>query len=1385
MMNPRILLVLTAGLVQTVAWGARTGSCESKAADISFSPSGAVRTVQLVPAYDSEDETEDPTQGVYFFKAKLSRGKGYTVWTVGLPIPPEGSTNEVVNLSAYAADASESSDSDGPSAEFTEYEDLGADQRLILHAEDWTTDEEEKEDNDPSSWTYYVQLEGDVGDSVTVWFQQGEILPAGVEDNPQFVTPQTGVTSLSRKLQVGDEYYFRTRLTAGTLYWFGTSGGSATNVLSMSISSDNGDGETDDDDSGFSIFSDPDYDDDDFNEGCYLIPDETGYFSIVVSGGDPEVQSERSFGLPFGFAHRRFAARAIGAHEALPLAESVTFSPGLSNARESVKAGFFDPIVDEALFSFPVVKDGRYLLRTEEARTNLLMRVYDAKGKVLFENTGDGQSFNVRCAFQATATGDCYVGVCQNLEDEFNDEAAYLPVRLVLSAAPSVSGSPDEWDDRDDRAAGATPLAPKPGAPGQSVFEADTEGHGWHRLDAGDWQDVFCIAGRKGVTYALGVSLEDEAAAFNSLKAEVFTLSMGREVAVAGTGDVNVGSAVPFAFTAAANATHYIRLSVREGQGLDFPKYRVHAMGYRTDGAALGILTVHTKGVDGTWSLGGETVDYPSGSSVLVSGQQTIKFGAVAGYKVDAATKSCAVGAGETVVLTGLYSDVFDPKDDVESGATAWTLKNMVTTQTRTLWQNDLADTFAIAGKDGCYFDFELRNGAGCDAVLTLVNAQSGVLAEAVTSVRHLHLPASPAKYFLTVHHSGSGEGGYAIDGLMANVGAIKLAKTAVAVKENAPSVTVTVNRTAKEGKVRVRYSTVAGTAVPGVDYRAQNGVLEWAANDNKAKNIVITLIPDLVEIDEGGNKTFSLKLWPMEDAELSEDEYPAAIVGGDVCTVTLTEAARAGTTVASVYAAKAPRPAVVTTEKVAVETGSFTALLAAQDGALTNGLPKLASVALTVSAATPAALSAKVQLAGKTYSFAAKGWDDSDEETCAKTMELVQKVNNVAYTNRLSLTVSRGRTEDGESWLTAGGSVELVMNVPDANMKGVQRDVRYAGELVRNNAKIQDYLTAVTNFTGYYTIALPSGVASDSGLPAGNGYLTLTLDNKGTAKVAGLLPDGTTKVSLSVPACSIRRDAASANGYALRVPLFFSKAPTCFGGVLRLIAVGTDEQPSGAMAAVVADAASGFVWNNDSPAATYQNMEGFSLSLAPCGGWYDTVFNLQTYYLDSAISIGTTTSFPKESVPAGYVLSSVAQPDGTPVTLVGNTVSVPKRVLVKNGMVVDLPASVNPCNVTLKFARATGLLTGSCSLWAESLSGTAPKEVTGLKAFGVLVPMRDPGAPLGEKTIAAGLLTQAVKIAQTNAQTGVKTYRTWTFSAPFDLLAAERVPGPDEGELE
>ena len=135
-------------------------------------------------------------------------------------------------------------------------------------------------------------------------------------------------------------------------------------------------------------------------------------------------------------------------------------------------------------------------------------------------------------------------------------------------------------------------------------------------------------------------------------------------------------------------------------------------------------------------------------------------------------------------------------------------------------------------------------------------------------------------------------DGSYTLVCSSANVGAIKFAKTSISVKENAAYADVVVNRTAKEGAVRVRFGTVAGTAQPGSEYCPTNGILAWAANDNKAKTIRVKLIPDVTPTYEGDAKLFSVQLKALEEDELEDDEYPAQILT-ESAAVALTEVSK------------------------------------------------------------------------------------------------------------------------------------------------------------------------------------------------------------------------------------------------------------------------------------------------------------------------------------------------------------------------------------------------------------------------------------------------------------------------------------------------------------
>ena len=1283
---------------------ATKGSCESAAEEIS--PKALTKKVTLVSEYDERTGVYTGN-GLYVLKMKLSRGMAYTVW-----LNDVDEESELQIQSIVAAEPEE--DENAPEADFDEISVSDTQVRYVLYADEWNLGlgdedddkedkEDAKEDKDPKNWWYYIFIDGDVGETCLLNVQQGVNLPRGIPDNPHLISPAGSISrTASLKFPLDTpEYCFTARMLAGRRYLLATLDG--TESVPLDIESIPG-GEFEDHPSWYS---------NEWNAAYHFVPEETDYYDFSV------VTSATNGLTPFRLQYMMVPVRSLSQHKLagqLAVDDVVSVAPGRKNAFGDA---YYDEIIDEALYSFKTTKGTRYLLRTEGATTNLLLRIYNSKGEVVVENRGKGDgTFDVLGGLDATATATYYVGVCQDLPEAA--ALADMTISLSLVVVTGEDGDPDPWDARDDASTGASPVCPvvcqSTNELAAGVENVDPKGHGPHRLSERDWYDTFAISVRKDLVYAFKVSFPNEKTHL-TLSPRVYSLNALGGFSPNTAGNINVNAEGHFSFKATANGTYYLELSVAEGVGLDYPDYILHCAVHGEEGVELGTLKVNTRGTpDGLWSINSESVArYVDGAAIHIAGTHTVRFLDIKGFSKPKMQQVTVKPGKEITEIDGFYSDTFDPKDNVSKTATAWTLKNVETTHERTLWPDDPEDNFAIAGVDGYYYDIALRY-MTCAARFSITNAEMGVVVQDVTKVHQLTLPKTKSKYFLTVTRAPEDKegGSYTLSGFFANVGAIKWAKTAVSAKENAPSVALTVNRTAKDGMVRVRYGTVAGTAEPGVDYVAQNGVLEWKAGDNKAKTITVKLIPDLAPTYEG-NKTFGVRLEPAEGSE-----YPAQILGGDTCTVTLTEVSKAGTTPASAYAAKAPKAATVKTEQVALDTGSFYGVLAAKEGALTNGLPELASVTLTASTAKPAALSAKVALAGKTYTFAAKGWDDESETAATKVFTLVQKVANVAYTNTLTVALANGTTTNGVDWLQAGGSAELMMNVPDANAKGVQANVVYTGSLYRNNAKIQDYLTAVTNFTGYYTVALVPDATVADGVPAGNGYLTLTVDNKGTVKAAGMLADGSTKPSLSVPACALVADAESACGSSLHVPLFLAKAPALFGGTLRLY--------RGADGRVLVDSTRPLVWNNDNRALTRDNTAGWRIRLSPAGGYYDTVVSLQTYYLTRAFSQGV---------------------DGAALDLSG-----------------DVLTAVKPAVV--KLARATGLVSGTFT--HVDASGV---EAKAQKHFGVLVMNREVGA-LPDDVVSAGFFTRVYNLTETNPSTGRATTRKWTYTAPFDLIGTD-----------
>ena len=464
---------------------------------------------------------------------------------------------------------------------------------------------------------------------------------------------------------------------------------------------------------------------------------------------------------------------------------------------------------------------------------------------------------------------------------------------------------------------------------------------------------------------------------------------------------------------------------------------------------------------------------------------------------------------------------------------------------------------------------------------------------------------------------------------------------------------------------------------------------------------------------------------------------------------------------------------------------GTFNGLVTTSD--TTNGVPTLASI--TITAALGGKLSASVSIAGKKYAFADTGYasvaydlSDPDAPVANMTAELslVQKIGSgkdaTTVTNWLYYTVTDVPETDPSGWL-AEGTVDILMAMlPDAKGKGYQEDVSYTGKVYRDNSKSGKdgkaaWEAAMAAHSGYYTVSL-AATAAMLGEPCGNGYMTMTLDAKGKAKLAGKLADGTAYSGSTAAALVGDADAPS-----VRVPLFAQKASWVFGGWLSIKA-----DDNGFPVATVEPPDTDIVWKNDDPASTREGEDGFELELQAVGGWYDTVSNLQRSYLESDLAVDLPDGDAAldeimEALALGDGYAFVAQPSGEAVDLVGNTLSVAKQSLVKDvadKKLNDFAASVNASNVKLTFKRATGIVSGTFDLWYEGVNSKGASEqkaVTGLKHEGVLVLSRGDDGFIEDEVLSSGFFLAPQNIKYIDAK-GKEQKRKWTGSYRFDIRA-------------
>ncbi len=483
--------------------------------------------------------------------------------------------------------------------------------------------------------------------------------------------------------------------------------------------------------------------------------------------------------------------------------------------------------------------------------------------------------------------------------------------------------------------------------------------------------------------------------------------------------------------------------------------------------------------------------------------------------------------------------------------------------------------------------------------------------------------------------------------------------------------------------------------------------------------------------------------------------------------------------------------------ENAGIAVGSFTGLAELVDEVENDTKPQEQIASVTMTATAAGALTAKAIVAGTTYSFRATGFDAFTNEFYAvANFEATAKFGKETVTNTLSVLVPYGDITN--NWADCHGycpqsEFEMLIHAANADRTTCTTN-HYEGTLLRDSMKIPFVASAAAKYAGYYTVSLP-GAAAD-GEPQGASYITVTVDARGSARVAGQLADGTSISSSStigfLPEVDEDFDMTSIfdeesdwedNTWCSSavIPVFYSRNKTAFGGWLFLT---YDEENE----TIYADQEESFFWFEGDTTKTYEGTEGYSLELTPTGGWFDKTMQLYTYYLNQDVCVYSDLdgfTVPEEAYPAGYDMC-VCDFGTSPVTISfeQNKMSVAKRTLVKqedSRTLNDFEASTNACNVSLSFTRATGIFSGSFGLWFEGedkKGNTIQKELTGLKYQGVLTPVKDPGS-FNEVYPGMGYVLVPTKITEN------KKTRTWNASYFFGLSAEEADEPAEEIDID
>lgn len=1171
------------------------------------------RTVEAYYAYNTEERKWDSDfeDYVYYAKVEVPYGNAFTIWTT--------STNcWSMSINTYDTDAAQYYTT------LDYFEDWDGNQRYSIDADGWA-------DNDAqyAKVPFLVEIHANhLSDRVTVRYQLAVVadssIPTGDTENPELITiPGEGTRTFTRTfpndrygIQQSD-YYFSALLEQGHTYVFRTTSGTSTFPASIYVNA------------GSEIVTNPvvvAVAADAYDSAVRVTPLQTGLYDLNV----------HSYATSFSFSSEGTSGRLPREHDieaVLTPGTAVQFAPGCVVAENS---GYADDVIDECLFSFDAASNATFRITTDGARTNVLLRLYDANGVTLAETSErSAADLDAFLVWRFDEAGTYYVGVCEKFADYATGATpTKRAISILLEDVGAEAGQRlDAWDPGDDETAGATALTPALTAMDAEPARIDETGSGPHRLSATDVADFFAFAARTDFTYRVQLVTDDD---FSTqgwfLKPDFITAD--------GTSLEPRFSSGFYSFVPPAAGTCYLRVAVATTDasgvtnlvpGADSPDYTVHACAYAPDADDYGYITAVPKGPSAEnvrwWFASDASVQYPAGVYAFAKGDVEIAVSDVQNFSTPSNFTVHVASQGAYTDVVATYKDSFDPGDDVRSGAVPLSIANEPLSIDRTMWAAsasgpaDTNDWFMFESQEGVYYEFRFDdvNPADTNAVsgtpAFYLYDYTGALLASGTNALSWGASAFGTNYLL-VAKAGAElccglqqpdcDCAYTFSAWSVDVGSVRFEQPETLVSNDAQWVELSVFRTSSEGAVSVNWGTVSDSAVAGTDYVAVNGVLTWADGDAAAKTVRVKLIPPLRHA-LGGDRTFAVRLWPAEPGEGAGDGNYEAVIG-------------------------APQSAAVTIQDAATDVSSGKVSFCGWgDSAAAFSDPDHPEITVAPGQDVRLWISrtdgtkGTLGVAASTYGAAA---DAGALVSASATWESGESSDKWVGL-RIGEDVSEPTTLCVRLDPAAGSAVSF-----GARRVVVRIDPEAAAPETDEQAELGH---ALAPFAGRYTVALVPESGAGPSLSVANGWLALLLETNGTATVEGRLPDGTAVQQTAD--VSFDGDAlAPADGVAMVTFTNALSGSLCFC---------MDEE-----GVPVADAATGDLRTADAS----------ETPLVPVGGLWDAEVSVQALFAGSALTyVAGATSLPVEAngdelATSGNVSIALDKPTG--VLTVGGAAS-------------------------------------------------------------------------------------------------------------------------------